>query len=788
MAAFDPDAYLAQEAFNPDAYLGTPPPAPASQQPQVDFRQIPTGPGVNLTPSVPQERSFADQYIRAPIETGLALATGSVGSVIGQGAGIVQGIFGGRYGTAEGARQAQQTASDVSQQFTRTPRGEAGQEMLGQVGQFLEPLAGVPIPLMESASRAVAPLVRNPTTTLRAGVAPVQEARAASQAQRALTASELDYQNAARIDTVKAARELPEPISFNPSQSNPTMRTKTTTTLTGQNAVDKAVMTANKNKWANNAKVDLGVYKDVRLTPEVYKAIRDKAAAPYREIEKLGVLAPTENVMSSIRNMEIPDLISDPRAGAAVQGLIERTLLKVDEGMNGKQALQHVKQLRNEANNTLSAESKGTEISPSARAQADAKKMLANAIEDLIEQNTPADNPQLLADFRKARTEIKKSYDYESATDPSTGLVDPSKLPENMTGIGGTMRQVAANFPDTSRVHPTTGNTLVARVSRSGAAGTIGAGLGSLTGFGIIPGGIAGAAIGEVMGSRSARRMATPEYQAQRAVPADRRIPYVEPTAAPVVPQGQLGSGGYVPETPFKEAGPNWQFAQQQGQAPAPSARMFPELPAPSGEATRQMVMNEQNRQGAMSRTLGQQQEAAQAAQEAAAGYGQRRAYQAPEATTGAALPVEQSITTAAQKVASGQLFNMSAAEKVAWNKTKTDIQEISPALKALDSKAIAEKMADRKWVQETINKAQEKIKAFAEIEARASTMQTAREAQISREKMMDVVQQLQDTLQARPSRRSGQGPVTRQFQQENPTNRLDISFGMTPEEMRGNR
>jgi len=96
--------------------------------------------------------------------------------------------------------------------------------------------------------------------------------------------------------------------------------------------------------------------------------------------------------------------------------------------------------------------------------------------------------------------------------------------------------------------------------------------------------------------------------------------------------------------------------------------------------------------------------------------------------------------------------------------------------------------MADRKWVQETINKAQEKIKAFAEIEARASTMKTAREAQISREKMMETVQQLQDTLQARPSRRSGQGPVTRQFQQENPTNRLDISFGMTPEEMRGNR
>jgi hypothetical protein len=212
---------------------------------------------------------------------------------------------------------------------------------------------------------------------------------------------------------------------------------------------------------------------------------------------------------------------------------------------------------------------------------------------------------------------------------------------------------------------------------------------------------------------------------------------------------------------------------------------MFARLPAPSDEGTRQMVLNEQNRQGAKSRTLGQQAEASQAAAEAAASYGQRRAYVAPEPTVGQALPVEASVKTAASKVAAGQLFDMTAAEKVAWNKTKTDLQESLPALKALDSKALATKLADRIWVQETITKAKEKARGFAELEARAANMEAQRKLAIDREKMEDVIQQLQDTLQARPTSRGGQGPVTRGFKAANATNTLDVSFGFTPGEMR---
>ena len=197
------------------------------------------------------------------------------------------------------------------------------------------------------------------------------------------------------------------------------------------------------------------------------------------------------------------------------------------------------------------------------------------------------------------------------------------------------------------------------------------------------------------------------------------------------------------------------------------------------------MVLNEQNRQGAMSRTLGQQAEASQAAAEAAASYGQRRAYVAPEPTVGQALPVEASVKTAASKVAAGQLFDMTAAEKVAWNKTKTDLQESLPALKALDSKALATKLADRIWVQETITKAKEKARGFAELEARASNREAQAAARIAREKLEDTVQQLQDTLQARPTSRGGQGSVTRQFRDANPTNTLDVPFGFTDAEMR---
>jgi hypothetical protein len=731
--------------------------------------QIPTERGANLTPSKPAEQSFADQYIRGPIEAGLGLATGAVAGIVAPPIGIVQSMFGGKYGTQAGVQQASDTAGRIQQAMTRAPRGEAGQDLLGNVGDALGSLAAVPLPLMDAMGRYAGAAARNPKAMAGAVVAPAQEALAARSARQAEAASNLDYQNAPRIDAAQKAQALPYPISLVPSESNPTLSNRAVTSLTGRDAIIKQNEKVNKNAWANNAKAELGIDVKKVLNKETFDEFIKTKVDSYEKVAQLGELVPTENTITMIRNIEIPDLISAPGATNAVKAMVTNTIKKIGKGMNGAQALSHIKTLRESSKLVTDAKAAKGNPGDIPMAKAQAQKAIADMLEGLVDDNIATTQPGLVDQLRSDRTQIAKAFGYKEATNLETGLLDPKKISDKQTGVGADMRNIAANYPEVSGVSPTLGGATQTRIARSGLGGTIGGLAGLATPVGPFVGMALGAGAGEIIGGMRSRQIATPKYQAKNALPADRRIRAVEPVA-PVEP------------APYS---PNFQFGDQTPMPDAPRPGMFARLPAPSDEGTRQMVLNEQNRQGAMSRTLGQQAEASQAAAEAAASYGQRRAYQAPEAVTGQALPVEASVKTAASKVAAGQLFDMTAAEKVAWNKTKTDLQESLPALKALDSKALATKLADRIWVQETITKAKEKARGYAEIESRAANRDAQAAARIAREKLEDTVQQLQDTLQARPTSRGGQGSVTRQFRDANPTNTLDVPFGFTDAEMR---
>jgi hypothetical protein len=222
----------------------------------------------------------------------------------------------------------------------------------------------------------------------------------------------------------------------------------------------------------------------------------------------------------------------------------------------------------------------------------------------------------------------------------------------------------------------------------------------------------------------------------------------------------------------------------------------------------------ERARAAAMSRTLGQQAEAQQAAAEAATRKPARggvafvidaagNLVEAPTAGAGGVMPsalesavakmsgqvIEQPSTTFKTQTISpktgaqpytritkregettfergvSQAFNMTAEEKIAWNKAKADLAEVVPGMKTLSDKAIAAKMQDRAWVQDSMEKAQAKARAFQDIAARANTERLRQDALIKREQMMDLAEQLQDALGSRPVKRGGQGPKTRAFQ-----------------------
>ena len=119
----------------------------------------------------------------------------------------------------------------------------------------------------------------------------------------------------------------------------------------------------------------------------------------------------------------------------------------------------------------------------------------------------------------------------------------------------------------------------------------------------------------------------------------------------------------------------------------------------------------------------------------------------------------------------------MDAAEKVAFDKTRVDLAEVAPGFKALNDRAIADKMMDRNWIQDTLQKARQKDAEFAEIErrarspemmgARAQSAENAemmRQAADARDRVKSSIELLEEQLrQMRPdTSRKVQGPKTR--------------------------
>ena len=206
-------------------------------------------------------------------------------------------------------------------------------------------------------------------------------------------------------------------------------------------------------------------------------------------------------------------------------------------------------------------------------------------------------------------------------------------------------------------------------------------------------------------------------------------------------------------------------------------------MPAPSATGTLGAVAAERARAAGMSRTLGTQAEAQQAAAEAAARQPTGRGsvlefdpitgtYKVGGAGVKGATPevfmrnTGESLNAAAEKVAAGKLFDMDAAEKVAWSKTKVDFAEAAPDLKGLSDKAIATKIMDRQWIADTIQKIKDKALANEQIAARSSTAKAIRDAAIEREKLNGALDMLEEQYRkSRPVQKGGQGPKTRAFQ-----------------------
>jgi hypothetical protein len=785
--------------------------APASAATVNPFAEFAAAPVQTEIPSARREPSFLTRFGRSAA----SLADVTVGGVLPA---VVQqvGYPLARLGRspqeaqAATARLVSAVESPVGRTFgvTDTPeyQQEAGRQLVDFIGQnfqkgakWIAEKTGLPQSDVENymgtatvaAPTAVKPVAR----AVRDVAAPVVEKAVVGakmpfepmlQARRERQSLE-DYARGPQIDAAADAQRLG--IALNPTDIQPTLGPKLTAMAAGPRAPE-ALANANKNQVRKVALGDMGLPLTTQLnSPKAFQQARAQVAAPYEQVKKLPIQQADDAMVQRLEALRADlDVIGAKEYAPAISKIVDDAVAKTQTGLTGEQLLKNISVLRERARKTYNNKSATTE----ALDIADTNLKVATELESMIDNSIF--NPKLLSEFRDARQKMAKTYAYEGATDLNTGMVDVGKLARitakdnALTGDIASLGKIAGNFPDVFSAQPTPGFFSAPRLSRSGAGGAAGALVGSQFGLtGSILGGVLGGAAGETASALAARRVASPGYQAGLTL-RDARIP-VNQLASSMQPIPQ--SNALVPyQAPVEVLGPGEgtyfpNFVMQPNQYGPRVTTQTPDLrnalPAPSAEGTLNMLRAEDTRRAGMSRTLGQQAEAQQAAAEAATRRPTSGAVEMqinpltglPEIATGikGATPATfqdfgTSLKSATDKATAGRMFDLTAAEKVAFDKTRVDLAEVVSGMKTLDDKALAAKMQDRAWVADAITKAQQKARAFDDIVARATTERLRQDAMIKREQMMDLLETLEGQFgKARPVKTGGQGPKTRAFQ-----------------------
>jgi hypothetical protein len=788
--AFDPDKYLAQKqsappvAFDPDAYLrATSGGIPGPRKTGTVIDQIPgsnvRAPASTAAPERP-ESGFLGKLM-APVETAVTLGTSAITAPIVEGAKIFGALTSGQFGTQQGIKAGEATGRRV-QQFFQPQVSPESERQTAAISNFLAQtgLQGVPLNMMGNMATLAGPAVQQVAPVIKAPI----EARQQRIQEKRVAES---YKAAPRIEAAQAGQRLG--VALNPAESNPTVGNKIKSVLGGTADIDARLSKFNLEKITDQVRNDLGVAATEKLDDAAINRALDVASAPYDPIRALPVLNASDSVIGSIRALDKPATLGGKSQASAVSALIGDVVTELQAGRSGAQIIDDIRQLRRSAQSVYKARDKGNNPPVADVSRADAQMGIANALEKMIDENAP--NPRALSEFQQARQRMAQIYDHERALDYGTNTIDPRSYAKmlnerkgNMTGVGADIGKVAANFP---KVVATDGINadIKPRLTRSGLGGTLGFITGAPLGL-AVPGAALGAGAGYIASAASAKRMMSPSYQRQNAMPTDYRpIPTGLKPVEPNVPINALAPYDYSQSTFVP---PNFVMQGEQygprvstpGFAPGPA-----QLPAPSAQGTINTLRAEDARRAQMSRTLGQQAESQIAAAEAAARQPARGGQTFDlDPVTGRLVPVDttlrgatpdiqiiestgKNLAGAADLLASGKSpALMTAEQRIAWNKTTVDLAEVAPGMKAMSDKAIAAKMQDRAWVQDTITKAQQKTKAFEDIAARATTERARQDALMKREQMVDLLETLEEQFRkARPVSTGGQGPKTRAFQ-----------------------
>ena len=678
------------------------------------------------------------EKLLAPVETAVALTTGAITAPIVAGSEVLGALTSGKYGTKEGVRAGEAQARQV-QQFFQPALSPTAQGYTEAIGNALAStgLQGVPLNVLGDLSRGISAGTRAAAPMVKA---PIQARQQRIQTER-VRESEM---NAPRIDAAKDAFDME--LSLNPSLSNPSAANRMRAAAVGSTALDSNLSKLNLPKVAARAREDMGLPETMKLDAKAFDTALEAPtiSGPYDKVRAIPRVAADAAVLDDLDNLRVAPTIGDMGQANAVNTFLDAAKQQLQAGANGKTIVDSIRQRRRDAQAIYNQQSAGINPpSPEAIARADVSMGIANALEKAVENSIT--DPRLLTEFQNARSLAARIYDYRRATNLATGVVDPQALAKMaaegrpLSGNAAKIANAAANFPENLQGGVVREPTFREKLTRSSAGGTAGALIGSVGGLpGAIVGGGVGAALGNIGAGVAARSMAKPGFQKSAAMPPDYR-----PIPSGLTPaEINYGPNQLVPYNYGQQAftPPNFVMTPERyGPQVTPSApNLTRALPAPSAEGTMNALRAEDVRRAGVSRTLGQQAEAQQAAAEAAA----RRP---------AAGEVILDLDDAAKKVTAGKLFDLSATEKIAWEKAKVDFAEVAPGFKSLTDKAIAQKMMDRAWVTDTLAKARDKVQVLDKAVQQIANPQVKQDAIVKRDQIANVVNTLEERLQAPP-------------------------------------
>jgi len=294
--------------------------------------------------------------------------------------------------------------------------------------------------------------------------------RAGQAVGRVMSGASPTPEVAAQIAAARQAGYVMPPSQARPSLGNRALEGFAGKLTTAQNA--SAANQPITNKLAARA------LNAPDLTPAALDAVRTRASSAYEQIKGVGAFAADDTFRNALKtaggmsermrqnfpglaNNEIDDLVAS---------------LSSRPGFDSESTIEAIKQFRFQG-----AANKGS-MEPAKKALGSAQMKISAALEDMIDRNLQqAGQPDMLKNFRDARTTFAKLYDVEKALNATSRNVDPTKIAkmaDKGRPLTGELKQIAdftRTFPKASRAVEGMGSLPGISPLDFGALGTVSA-------------------------------------------------------------------------------------------------------------------------------------------------------------------------------------------------------------------------------------------------------------------------------------------------------------------------